>query len=112
MTQAPGKVAKTASHPFGRDTGSDHGLRGRPTIHPDGCSSSRFRSRSMPSRMKDLYRWPHAFDGESTPITHGRSSLSFLSFCSSLTTVPSCGDETHLLRLASPWFQKSGEEAF
>jgi len=53
VTQAPGKVAKTASHPFGRDTGSDHGLRGRPTIHPDGCSSSRFRSRSMPSRMKD-----------------------------------------------------------
>jgi hypothetical protein len=30
-----------------------HPLRGRPAVHPDGCSSSRFRSRSMPSRMKD-----------------------------------------------------------
>jgi hypothetical protein len=30
-----------------------HFLRGRPTVHPVGCSSSRFRSSSMPSRMKD-----------------------------------------------------------
>jgi hypothetical protein len=30
-----------------------HPLRGRPAVHPDGCSSSRFRSSSMPSRMKD-----------------------------------------------------------
>jgi hypothetical protein len=28
-------------------------LRGRPAVHPDGCSSSRFSSSSMPSRMKD-----------------------------------------------------------
>jgi hypothetical protein len=30
-----------------------HLLRGRPTLHPDGCSSSCFSSSSMPSRMKD-----------------------------------------------------------
>jgi hypothetical protein len=30
-----------------------HPLRGRPAVHPDGCSSSRFRSSSMPSRIKD-----------------------------------------------------------
>ena len=29
------------------------GVRCRPTLHPDGCSSSRFSSRSIPSRMND-----------------------------------------------------------
>ena len=30
-----------------------HRLRGRPTLHPEGCSSSCFSSSSMPSRMND-----------------------------------------------------------
>jgi hypothetical protein len=30
-----------------------HRLRGRPTLHPEGCSSSCFRSSSMLSRMND-----------------------------------------------------------
>jgi hypothetical protein len=30
-----------------------HPLRGRPALHPDGCSSSCLSSRSMPSRMND-----------------------------------------------------------
>jgi hypothetical protein len=30
-----------------------HPLRGRPTVHPVGCSSSCLSIRSMPSRMKD-----------------------------------------------------------
>jgi hypothetical protein len=30
-----------------------HVLRGRPAVHPDGCSSSCLSIRSMPSRMKD-----------------------------------------------------------
>jgi hypothetical protein len=44
----PAKVARTsiAQHRI------PHLLRGRPTRHPDGCSSSCFSSSSMPSRMK------------------------------------------------------------
>src|SRR5207245_624500 len=30
-----------------------HPLRGRPAVHPDGCSSSCLSNRSIPSRMKD-----------------------------------------------------------
>src|SRR6476661_10503846 len=47
------RPAKAAEHldlpPRGRLL---HRLRGRPTLHPEGCSSSCCSSSSMPSRMK------------------------------------------------------------